>query len=168
MGYRAVRLESRAHLLLERIAYGIDPTGLQTFHGVTMSQWGWHSMPCPVPGDGADPAVVAATIDKVWTDWKWDHCWGWDFPMMAMAAARNGRPGMAVDALLHASGKNAYNRVGLSTGGPFPYFPSNGGLLYAVALMAAGWDGAPTGVQAPGFSQDGSWKVKWEGLAPAP
>jgi hypothetical protein len=121
-----------------------------------------------LPGDGADPAVVAATVDKVWSDWRWDRCWGWDFPMMAMAAARNGKPGIAVDALLHKVGKNAYNGAGLSTGGPFPYFPSNGGLLYTVALMAAGWDGAPAGVHAPGFPQDGSWQVKWEGLAPAP
>ena len=47
-------------------------------------------------------------------------------------------------------------------------FPSNGGLLYAAALMAAGWDGAPAGVQTPGFPQDGSWAVKWEGISPAP
>jgi hypothetical protein len=32
------------------IAYGIDPTGLQTFFGNTMSHWGWHSVPCPVEG----------------------------------------------------------------------------------------------------------------------
>jgi hypothetical protein len=32
------------------IAFGIDPTGLQTFFGNTMSQWGWHSVPCPVEG----------------------------------------------------------------------------------------------------------------------
>jgi hypothetical protein len=121
-----------------------------------------------LPGDGTDPAVVAATVDAVWSAWQWNRCWGWDFPMMAMAAARNGRQDMAVDALLHASGKNAFNGTGLSTGGPFPYFPSNGGLLYAVALMAAGWDGAPSGIHAPGFPQDGSWQVKWENLAPAP
>ena len=121
-----------------------------------------------LPGDGADPAVTAATVAKVWKVWKWDRCWGWDFPMMAMAAARNGKPDMAVDALLHSSRKNAFNSAGLSTGGPFPYFPSNGGLLYAIAFMAAGWDGAPAGVSAPGFPQDGAWKVKFEGLAPAP
>ena len=33
---------------------------------------------------------------------------------------------------------------GVNTGGPCPYLPGNGGLLYAVAMMAAGWDGAPT------------------------
>lgn len=90
-----------------------------------------------------------------------------DFPMMAMAAARNGYPQMAVDALLYPSFKNDYNRVGLSTGGPFPYFPTNGGILYAVAMMAAEWDGADK-AKAPGFPDDGSWVVRYEGLSPAP
>ncbi|MDR1477792.1 MAG: hypothetical protein LBJ00_02505, partial [Planctomycetaceae bacterium] len=35
------------------IAFGIDPTGLQTFHGNSMSHWGWHSVPCPVEGKHA-------------------------------------------------------------------------------------------------------------------
>ena len=60
------------------------------------------------------------------------------------------------------------------------YLPGNGGLLYAVAMMAAGWGwpspspsgfgvthGAPTN-HAPGFPQDGSWVVRWEGLQQAP
>jgi len=35
------------------IAFGIDATGLQTFHGNTMSHWGWNSVPCPVEGKHA-------------------------------------------------------------------------------------------------------------------
>jgi hypothetical protein len=120
-----------------------------------------------LPGDGTDVETVRRTIRKVWETWQWDKCWGWDFPMMAMAAARNGDAQMAVDALLHPSYKNAYNAAGLSTGGPFPYFPSNGGLLYAIAMMAAGWDGAPD-TPAPGFPNDGSWTVRYEGLSSAP
>jgi hypothetical protein len=54
----------------------------------------------------------------------------------------------------------------LATGGPIPYFPANGGLLYAVAMMAAGWDGSPK-TSAPGFPTRG-WKVRWEGLSSAP
>jgi hypothetical protein len=46
--------------------------------------------------------------------------------------------------------------------------PGNGGLLYATALMAAGWDGSPAGKDAPGFPDDGSWVVKWDGLKKAP
>ncbi|MDR1381966.1 MAG: hypothetical protein LBJ47_10890 [Tannerella sp.] len=120
-----------------------------------------------LPGDGTNIETVRRTVRKVWETWQWDRCWGWDFPMMAMAAARNGETQMAVDALLHPSVKNGYNAAGLSTGGPFPYFPSNGGLLYAVAMMAAGWDGAPD-KHAPGFPDDGSWTVRYEGLSNAP
>ncbi|MDR2764827.1 MAG: hypothetical protein LBB90_07335 [Tannerella sp.] len=120
-----------------------------------------------LPGDGTDAGTVRRTIRKVWETWQWDRCWGWDFPMMAMAAARTGETQMAVDALLYPSHKNGYNAVGLSAGGPFPYFPSNGGLLYAVAMMAAGWDGAPD-LHAPGFPNDGSWTVRFEGLSSAP
>jgi len=35
-----------------------------------------------------------------------------------------------------------------------------------VAMMAAGWDGAPD-KNAPGFPDDGSWTVRLEGLKPA-
>lgn len=120
-----------------------------------------------LPGDGVDPDVMRATVRKVWKEWQWDRCWGWDFPMMAMAAARNGEPEMAVDALLMPSPRNQFLANGTSTGGPFPYFPSNGGLLYAVALMAAGWDGAPHS-DAPGFPSNAGWKVRHENLSRAP
>jgi len=121
-----------------------------------------------LPPDGTDPATARRTLEKVWQTWQFDRCWGWDFPMVAMSAARNGRPDIAVDALLHPSFKNDINKAGLSTGGPFPYYPTNGALLYAVALMCAGWDGAPEGVVAPGFPADGSWTVRYEGLDVAP
>jgi hypothetical protein len=119
-----------------------------------------------LPADGTDPRLTRRTVEKVWKTWKWDRVWGWDFPMFAMAAAKNGRPDLAVDALLHPSPKNSMNTLGLSSA-PFPYFPSNGGLLYAIALMCAGWDGCPK-THAPGFPADGSWRVRWENLSPAP
>jgi hypothetical protein len=83
---------------------------------------------------------------------------------MAMAGARTGQPQMAVDALLHDNPQNNYSIAGINGGW---YLPGNGGLLYAVAMMAAGWDGGPTN-HAPGFPADGSWVVKWEGLKKAP
>lgn len=119
------------------------------------------------PIEGVDEATALRTMRKVWTTWNWDKCWGWDFPWMAMAAARNGEPQIAVDALLKESARNHYDTRGVNTGGPCPYLPGNGGLLYAVALMAAGWDGAPD-QHAPGFPSDGSWVVHWEGLKKAP
>jgi hypothetical protein len=47
------------------------------------------------------------------------------------------------------------------------YLPGNGGLLTAVGMMAAGWDGAPER-PAPGFPNDGQWTVRSEGLRPMP
>jgi hypothetical protein len=86
---------------------------------------------------------------------------------MAMAAARTGQPDIAVEALLRGSIMNHYDERGANTGGSNPYLPGNGGLLYAIAMMAAGWDGAPSR-HAPGFPNNGQWNVKWEGLSPAP
>jgi hypothetical protein len=115
------------------------------------------------PIEGVDAETARRTVRKVWETWNWNRCWGWDFPWMAMAAARVGDPQLAVEALLKDSTRNVYDTRGVNTGGPCPYLPGNGGLLYAVAMMAAGWDGAPDR-DAPGFPADGSWVVKWEGL----
>jgi len=115
-----------------------------------------------------DRETAQRTLLKVWETWNWERCWGWDFPWTAMAAARLGQPGLAIDALLKDAGtKNNYDECGVCTGGPCPYLPGNGGLLYAIAMMAAGWDGAPD-KHAPGFPDDGSWTVRWEGLQIAP
>jgi hypothetical protein len=117
------------------------------------------------PVKGVDPEIAHNTVLKVWRTWNWNSTWGWDFPWMAMAAARVGEPQLAVDALLKdVGGKNDYDTRGVNGGW---YLPGNGGLLYAVAMMAAGWDGAPDH-NAPGFPADGSWTVKWEGLQEAP
>lgn len=116
-----------------------------------------------LPGDGVDIPTMERTLMKVHREWKLHETWGWDFPMLAMCAARLGKPEMAVDYLLDYPAFD-FNACGLVGGGraPFPYFPGNGGLLYAVAMMAAGWDGAPSG-NAPGFPSKG-WVVKHEGL----
>lgn len=121
-----------------------------------------------LPGDGVDVATMRNTLDKVEQVWQFHETWGWDFPMLAMTAARLGKQEQAIEYLLSYSSEFAFEEHGLVGGGraPFPYFPGNGGLLYAVAMMAAGWDGAPN-VDAPGFPQDKSWTVKWEGLKKA-
>ncbi len=119
------------------------------------------------PQNNVDKETAHRTLLKIWDTWNWERCWGWDFPWTAMAAARIGEPNLAIDALLKDAGtKNHYDERGVCTGGPCPYLPGNGGLLYAVAMMAAGWDGAPD-KHAPGFPDDGSWTIRWEGLKPA-
>ncbi|WP_337062987.1 hypothetical protein [Kineococcus sp. G2] len=123
-----------------------------------------------VPATGlVDPAVVRATLHDVLADWDWASAWGWDFPALAMTAARVGEPQLAVDALLTPVAKNRYLPSGHNHQTPvLPlYLPGNGGLLAAVALMAGGWDGDGGG-HAPGFPADGSWTVRAEGLVRSP
>ena len=119
-----------------------------------------------LPGDAVDVETMRRTHHKVLEVWNLNATWGWDFPMLAMCAAKLGQPTTAVDLLLHPSTGFQFDARGLCTGGPFPYFPANGGLLYAVALMTGGWDGAPAG-NAPGFPKDGSWVVRAEGFSKA-
>lgn len=111
-----------------------------------------------------DKKVMRKTFDLVWDTWTWDDTWGWDFPMTAMSAARLNMPEKAIDALMMNIRTNTY----LINGHNYQderlriYLPGNGGLLTAVAMMCAGWDGNTT--PNPGFPKDGSWKVKWEGF----
>jgi protein-glucosylgalactosylhydroxylysine glucosidase len=122
-----------------------------------------------LPGPGVDTNTMRNTLDWVWNNWNWPDTWGWDYPMLAMTAARLGEPERAVAALLLDTPKNhwalngqVYQRPGLTI-----YLPANGGLLYATAMMAAGWNGSPKR-NAPGFPDNGQWKVRWENLRPAP
>lgn len=119
-------------------------------------------------GDGVNRETMRRTLDKVKATWDFNRTWGWDFPMLAMCAARLNEPDRAIDFLLTDAPGFQFDARGLATGGPFPYFPSNGGLLYAVAMLCAGWDGAPPGQHAPGFPDNGQWTVRWENLSPAP
>jgi hypothetical protein len=108
--------------------------------------------------------TMQKTFDKVWKIWNWNDTWGWDFPMVAMTATRLKMPQKAVDALMMNIKTNTY----LPNGHNFQdarlriYLPGNGGLLAAVALMCAGYDGSET--TNLGFPKDGTWKVKSEGL----
>ncbi|MFE4196356.1 hypothetical protein ACFRJ9_10865 [Paenarthrobacter sp. NPDC056912] len=117
--------------------------------------------------DLIDPDIMRATVTDVLADWDWGSTWGWDYPVMAMTAARLEDPEAAVDALLLDAGKNTVlpNGHNRQTDSLPLYLPGNGGLLAAVALMAAGWDNGP-GRHAPGFPAD--WTVAWEGLVQAP
>lgn len=117
-----------------------------------------------LPGDGVDQPTFKRTLEKVSKEWQFNRIWGWDFPMLAMAAARTGQPALAIDMLMHPSTGFQFDEHGLATGGPFPYFPSNGALLTVVAMMCGGWDGSEG--EAPGFPKDGSWTVRYEGFVP--
>lgn len=115
-----------------------------------------------------DPETMKKTAQYVYDKWEWSDTWGWDYPMLAMTAARVGLPELAIDAFFIESKKNLYwpNGHNYQRENLPLYLPGNGGLLTAVAMMAAGWDGAPEG-NAPGFPKSG-WVVKWEGLERMP
>ncbi|MEW6128028.1 MAG: glycoside hydrolase family 65 [Acidobacteriota bacterium] len=116
-------------------------------------------------GDKVDRETMRRTLHQVMKHWQWDKTWGWDYPMTAMTAARLGEPEIAIEALLMNTEKNGYLPNGHNYQRPnLPcYLPGNGGLLYAVAMMAGGWQGAPH-TQAPGFPTGGSWTVRRENL----
>jgi protein-glucosylgalactosylhydroxylysine glucosidase len=112
--------------------------------------------------NGLDTVVMKNTFDLVWKIWKWNDTWGWDFPLVAMTAARLHMPEKAVEALLMPIRTNTY----LKNGHNYQddrltiYLPGNGGVLNAVAMMCTGTDAdKATNI---GFPKD--WKVKWEGL----
>jgi hypothetical protein len=113
-----------------------------------------------------DTAVMHRTFDLIWKEWNWERTWGWDFPMTAMTAARLGLRDKAVDALLMPVQTNTYlpNGHNYQDGRLRIYLPGNGGLLSAIALMCAGWDGCKE--KNPGIPKD--WIVKWEGLKAFP
>lgn len=121
-------------------------------------------------GAKVDKKIMLNTLNKINEEWNFNEVWGWDFPMMAMTAARLGEPELAIKALLMDAPKNEYlpnghNRQGTRADLPL-YLPGNGGLLIAVSMMAAGWDGSTT--DTPGFPKDGKWKVTYEGLTKMP
>jgi len=123
-----------------------------------------------LPGDGVDRAVMRSTLDAVLATWDWKtKIWGWDYPMIAMTAARLDAPELAVGVLLKSDGpNNGYTQAGHNVNTRLPvYLPGNGALLAAVAMMAGGWDGAPDR-NAPGFPADGSWTVRAEGFRKLP
>jgi hypothetical protein len=134
-----------------------------------------------LPGIGVDKETMRRTLSAVQSDWDLRQMWGWDFPMLAMTATRLHEPDNAL-AFLFRDEKN--NRFGISgmvprshlelqnqgseqyTRDAETYFPANGALLLAVAMMVAGWDG--NDAPLPGFPHDGTWKVRYEGIRPLP
>ena len=122
-----------------------------------------------LPGSMVDRDIMRQTLHKVMETWDFSSTWGWDYPMLAMTAARLGEGELAIDALMMQGRGNKW----LANGHCYQfedlpaYLPANGGLLMAVAMMAAGWDNGPD-KYAPGFPQNEDWLVRWEGLKPMP
>ncbi|KAF7303841.1 hypothetical protein MIND_00614000 [Mycena indigotica] len=134
-----------------------DPTYIND-HPALVGLHGW--LP---PTQGLDLGIAKLTTEKVWAAWNISNLWGWDFPLLAMSAARIGQQEQAIEWLLHPLFE--FDDVGMPVGGvrvPTPYFPGSGSLLLAIAMMAEGWDGSEG--PAPGFPGKG-WGIRAEGLS---
>jgi hypothetical protein len=113
--------------------------------------------------DLVEPEVMAATLAEVWHSWDLQSSWGWDYPVMSMTAARLGDLRSALDALLLPSPKNVFLPNGHNPqmqGFLTLYLPANGGLLAAVAHLAA--------AVADGAELPPGWVLSAEGFAPFP
>ncbi|UZK67259.1 hypothetical protein [Sphingomonas sp. M1-B02] len=143
-----------------------------------------------IPGR-VDREIMRRTLATTTRHWDLRQTWGWDFPIVAMTAARLGDPEAAIDWLLRDAPNNRWGVSGMTPrvhleaerqlvgpaaagekAGPEgpgfaraaeTYFPSNGALLLATGMMAAGWEGSSE--PAPGFPRKG-WNVRVERIRP--
>ncbi|KAH9925760.1 Six-hairpin glycosidase-like protein [Fomitopsis serialis] len=154
-------VEDGLYAVYEGIEFGFwtDPEYTNS-HPALVGLYGWLPATANVSVD-----MAIDTAERVWTTWNVSNLWGWDFPMLAMSAARMGNQEKAIQWLLDPYFE--FDDVGMPGGGaqvPTPYFPGSGGLLYAIAMMAAGWDNSTT--PAPGFPSEG-WVVRVEDIGQA-
>ena len=126
-----------------------------------------------LPGRGIDKEAMRNTLHRVAHTDAPQNAVTWGTAMMAMTAARLNEPDLAIQLLVGRYDQNPFRASGYTVRRPDQtpmYMPANGGWLSAVAMMAAGWDGAvdkdgkPT--HAPGFPK--SWHLRYENLQPLP
>ena len=118
-------------------------------------------LPPPQSGEELSLETVANTAAHIKKYWDLEQSFGWDFPMLAMNSLRLGDVQSAVDYLLHPT--FAFDDAGYPIGGtrvPTPYFPSSGSFLWAVAMMAGGWEGS----EGSHFPEE--WGAVVEGFEP--
>ncbi|WP_404415983.1 hypothetical protein [Brevundimonas vesicularis] len=151
-----------------------------------------------IPGERIDQAAMRRTFEAVEQNWDVRQTWGWDFPMMAMTAARLGEPEKAVDWLFADLKNNQWGPTGMTprvhldehADELVPISAGAGGVEMAVNPDGPGYRRAAetyfpsngsllmaVGLMAGGW--DGStgpapgfpkdgWTVRVEGLTPAP
>jgi hypothetical protein len=151
-----------------------------------------------IPGAGIDPTVMKRTLAAVEANWDLRQTWGWDFPMLAMAAARLGEPEKAIGWLFADRKNNQWGPTGMT---PRVHLDAHAEDLVPVSGGAGGVEMA-TNPDGPGYKRaaetyfpsngallmavglmaggwDGAkgqapgfpkqgWKVRVEGIAPSP
>ncbi|OAF99564.1 uncharacterized protein CC84DRAFT_1156457 [Paraphaeosphaeria sporulosa] len=147
-------IQDNAYVLYEGVEDMWTSPEIASDHPGFLGLYGW--LP---PDPRLNLTVFQNTVDKVYASWDLANLYGWDFPLMAMAAARLGDGEQAVRWLLDVN--NQVNELGMPEGGnrvATPYFPASAGMLLAVGMMAGGWDGLAGSV----FPED--WDVEVEGF----
>jgi len=67
-----------------------------------------------LPGKDVDRETMRRTLRAVESDWDLRQTWGWDYPMIAMTAARLGEPDKAVDWLFFDAKNNQFGSSGMT------------------------------------------------------
>lgn len=150
-------VENDTYVIYEGIPNMWDNTTYDEDHPSMLGIFGW--LP---PQQGFNLSVMQNTVDEVYATWNFTYSYGWDFPLLAMNAARLGDVETAVSFLLDSNFQ--FDDAGYPIGGsrvPTPYFPGASSMLFAVAMLAGGWDGA----EGAHFPEE--WKVQVEGFLPA-
>ncbi len=151
-----------------------------------------------VPGARIDRATMTRTLRAVEANWDMRQTWGWDYPMIAMTAARLGQPEKAVDWLFATGKNNQWGATGMTprvhldahAEGLVPQSGGAGGVAMAVNPDGPGYKRAAetyfpsngallmaVGLMAGGW--DGAdrpapgfprrgWRVRAEGFTPLP
>ncbi|KAH7138309.1 Six-hairpin glycosidase-like protein [Dendryphion nanum] len=151
------QVENGVYVLYEGVKDMWTTPTLAEDHPGLLGVYGW--LP---PDPRLNLTTFNKTVDKVYQSWNFTYSYGWDFPLLAITAARLGDAEKAIHWLLDVD--NKFDEVGMPVGGarvPTPYFPASAGLLLAVGMMAGGWDGL-SGPIVPG-----AWDVKIEGFSKA-
>ncbi|KAI9684614.1 MAG: hypothetical protein M1822_005702 [Bathelium mastoideum] len=153
----ALPVQNDSYVIYEGIEGMWDNTTYDEDHPSMLGIYGW--LP---PTPGLNLTIMQNTRDLVYETWNFTYSYGWDFPLLAMNAARLGDAEQAVAWLLDDNFQ--FDDAGYAIGGsrvPTPYFPGSASLLWAVAMLAGGWDGAEGGHWPAG------WEVEAEGFSPA-
>lgn len=149
--------DNRTYVIYEGIPDMWCNTSFTEDHPSMLAAFGW--LPAML---GLDIPVLQATTERVYETWNFTYSFGWDFPILAMNAARLDDINKAIEFLLHPSFQ--FDDAGYQIGGarvPTPYNPGAGSLLWAVAMLAAGWDGNE------GSKFPAEWEAEVEGFLPA-
>lgn len=154
----ALPVEDDSYVIYEGIPNMWHNTTFDEDHPSMLGIYGW----LPPQLDQFNLTLMQNTAEKVYETWNFTYSYGWDFPFLAMNAARLGYVEKAVGFLLDPAFQ--FDDAGYQIGGsrvPTPYMPGATSLLWAVAMMAGGWDGCE------GLHFPKGWIVEAEDFTPA-